>query len=339
MDNNLDDKINYDFNNVIISNKKELNSHVTDEEIMLFYYGEFEIDEQYMSPFRHETSPSFSIFYNTYGWLRWKDWGLFEKAQDAVAYVCKIKNLNFYSALNVIYDEIVNGDVKRTSTKSIYKITKNKGNRYTKGVKIRRSWRQHEIEYWSMLDVTIETLTNKFNIYPCDGIWFNKILWHKSQVNDPLFIYLFNKSTESWKAYRPKCSDSKNKFKVNNITNHIQGYSDLPKTGNVLVITSSQKDRIPFYVHAGLHSIAPHNEGIIIDKFIINDLKSRFKNIYVCMNNDTTGLKSNSEHVKRYDIKSWHVPIKYKAKDPTELYAKYGKDVFLNEINHITSLK
>ncbi len=336
--NTQEDDFDYNLDDIIIKDKAELHEHVTDEEIMLFYYGDFDIDGSYMSPFREETSPSFGIFYNSQGLLRWKDWGLFEQAQDAIAYVQKIKEVRFHQALTLIYEEIVMGKDPRATTKDIYKLTKNKGGTYTKGVKIRRYWKDFEVAYWARLRATPELLMKRFKIYPCEGVWFNSLKWHGSIKGDPLFLYLFCKTTESWKAYRPKSKIKEDKFKTNNITNHIQGFDDLPKKGRVVVITSSQKDRIPWY-HAKIHSIAPHNENIILGEAIMNDLKTRFKYVIVNMNSDSTGLKANAEYVRRYQIISWHVPLDYvTCTDPTELWVTHGEEAFMKEVDHILEL-
>lgn len=334
----MDEGYNFDNLNIL---KEQLEKEVSPEEILLHYFGDFDVPSKHMSPFRNEKNASFSIYYTIDGKLRWKDWGCIDKnsSGDPIGYVAKLEGINYYAAVNLIYDEMVKGKV-RVPAEYVKKVKdgKNKPKVYSKGVRIRRYWKDYEVNYWDKLDASPKLMMKVFKTFPSDGVWFNNYRWHKSLLNDPLFIYLFNKAKESWKAYRPYSKDKDEKFKSNNINNHIQGFEDLPDSGNLVVITSAQKDRIPFY-HAGIPSIAPHNENIVLRKSIMEDLKRRFIYVICAMNNDATGMKSNKTYSDLYNIPYWHVPFAFKdSTDPSDLYSNFGKNEFMRSIQDLIKL-
>ena len=101
----------YSFKNISISSKAELNNYISDEQILTFYFKEFELNTHYLSPFHPEKNPSFIISYFN-DQLRWRDFGISNRPSDVIDFVSKLFNIGFIDSLNKIYNDIVIGNKK-----------------------------------------------------------------------------------------------------------------------------------------------------------------------------------------------------------------------------------
>jgi len=282
----------FNFNEITISSKKELNQIVSDEDIYQHYYGDYEIDNYNISP-RGEEYPSMYIDYYQ-GKLMWRDFGYDPRPRDAVDFVIFIKSLegvklNFYQAINLIIKEVKPGTGKKVKYKPVKKKPQT-------AVRFRKKYHQWELDYWKKYNVS-EKILKKFQVFPAK-VYCNGMLWHKSQKNDPCFVYLWDINNEIWKAYRPKApykeiknKKIKQKFFANNIKGHVQGLDHLPKTGKICFVTKSYKDVMVLY-SMGIPSIAPHSESYFISPGLVANLKKRFKHVYINYDNDRRKNKS-----------------------------------------------
>lgn len=289
----------------------ELLQHVTEEDIMLHYFGDFQA-KTYFCPFRAEKTPSFKILYHK-GRLKWIRFGLVDRLSSPLDFVMMKYNISVQDAIRKIYLE-VKGDVNLIHNRLEVPVFK-------QSIKYTDDWENFELDYWKDYHVYRDTL-DKFNVYPCTAYWIGNIKWHYSKLKDPLFVYLH--SEESWTGYRPLAIDKENKFRKYNISKHIMGLNNLPKLGKDLFITSSYKDIMVLDI-INIPAIAPHTEKSLLDIELIKDLKLRFKNIYVAYDNDETGISSSIELTKNYGLKYWNVPKScIGCKDPSDLVKKEG---------------
>ena len=72
-------------------------------------------------------------------------------------------------------------------------------------------------------------------------------------------------------------------------------------------------------------------EGYIPKQQVIDELKSRFKNIYILFDNDydkdiNVGKQYAEFLSKTFDIPYIEIPSEYKAKDPSDFVKKYGRE-------------
>ena len=76
----------------------------------------------------------------------------------------------------------------------------------------------------------------------------------------------------------------------------------------------------------------------------MQQLKDRFKKVYILYDNDfkneaETGQNPGREAAKSiaeaFDIIQIEIPSSYKAKDSSDLYKQYGKDIFLRVLKQI----
>lgn len=321
----------YSFQNVEIQSKEELNTHVDDENIMLYYFGEFKLDSAYFSPFRKESGPSFYISYYK-GSLKWRDFGLSNNPRNAVEFVATLYNLSIRQALNRIYQDIIVNKKHKPIEGIKTAIGGNNREELKYGVRI-SSLQGWQLDYWTKVGIT-EDILKTFKVHWCKELWYNGAIWSRGSMHNLMYFYNHARVPyeESWTVYRPLSKDPTRKFRKHNINNHIMGLEYLPQTGNILVITKSYKDIMLLY-SLNIPAISPHNENVPIGAEVIEDLKSRFKYIYVNYDNDETGVRSSIEFTKKYNLNYWNIPKSLNCKDPFECAQKLGSQIVRDLFN------
>lgn len=104
----------------------------------------------------------------------------------------------------------------------------------------------------------------------------------------------------------------------------VQGWAQLPKTGDLCIITSSLKDVMLFYT-LGYSAVAPGSEMGFPTEEQIKELKSRFKEVLIFFDNDSPGITSAAKYAAKYDLQYTHIPEEYPEKDITDFFKKYKK--------------
>ena len=300
----------YNINNINVETSAELYKYVSEEDIYIYYIGDFYNNKWFKSPFRpNEKAPSFKISYYNNHWV-WVDFGRDPRPRDPINLVQELYNLNFTDTLNKIYEDVYVGNKETKVIKNILPKTI-----YSSAV-IYENFKDFEFKYWEDALFTLEEL-QELRIHS-GQIRNNGIVWNNSKSGDPSFIYLFDKVTPIYKGYRPYAKDPKLKFYAHNVVGHIQGWDLLPETGDILIITGSYKD-VGVWRKLGYPAIAPHSENMFISPFDLYELQSRFKHIYVNYNTDLTGIKKSTEFTNEHGLNYFNIPREYNCTDPFEL--------------------
>ena len=138
-----------------------------------------------------------------------------------------------------------------------------------------------------------------------------------------------------FKIYRP-LGDKYTKWRNDLEEYDIQGFKQLPKTGDLLIITKSLKDVMCFY-EMGYNAISPASESTWLPDIALEDVKKRFKRIILMFDRDITGIK----YLRKISLKTGLEPLlvnkKFKAKDISDAIRNNGfdevKDWFDKEVN------
>lgn len=305
---------------------QEFLKNINDELIYEYYLGNFEDGSKFSAPWRNETIPSLKISYYNNKWV-WIDYGEDNRPKSAIDFIKRYYNVDFQTALNKGYkDIIINNSNCVLSKKYTPKKVIN-----TKHVII-QDISENELWYWNKAEISREIL-NKFKVFT-GTIRHKGIIWHQSIVEDPLYIYMFDKFNEIYKGYRPLAKNQYSKFYASNISNHIQGYDLLPANGNILIITKSYKDVMVWY-KLGYNAIAPHTENMFISPEIVTELKLRFNHIYINYDNDFTGITKSTEFAKMHNLNTLILPTNSNSKDPFEFVINHS----YNELNNLIKSK
>ena len=290
-------------------------SRVSEYDIYARYLGQFKVGFIYNSPFRKDKNPSFGIFLSKRsGKLLFKDHGS-GVCGDIIKFVGELKGLtNYNDILNTIIKDLkIKNDTVLTSTYN-YKSTSST----VIGV-VRQPFTEVDLEYWAKYGITIPTLdkykVNSIKYYLCNGVV--KGIY---KLENPMFSYkVFN----NFKIYRP-FGDKFTKWR-NNLTSYdIQGFEQLPKKGNLLIITKSLKDVMALY-EMGYTAISPSSESTFIPDDVLEALKLRFKHILLCFDRDISGVRNMRKVSLKTGLNGFLVHKSFNAKDISDAIAKHGQ--------------
>lgn len=300
------------------------------ESLILNYLTEKQIIEHYLgipvvfgkilkSPLRYDKKPTASFYYDSRGKLVFKDFGNGFHG-DFVQVVQQKYSLNYYSALERIYNELVNG-------KQLDIIPEEDRIQYVQKKKIIQVKRRPlDLDYWSEFGISKETL-ELYRVSGLQTLWINGKIVYSYSMFDPGHLYEFQDSM--YKAYFP-FRDSY-RFLSNTTQYIIQGYDQLPKKGKLLIVTKALKDVMCLH-ELGYDAIAPQAESVLISANQILELKSRFKRIVSLMDFDYAGVMMMNKMKRKYNIAPYtltngrfYTPD-YGAKDISDLIKLIGPE-------------
>lgn len=287
-------------------------SKVTEYDIYARYLGQFKIGFIYNSPFRKDKNPSFGIFRSKKsGKLLFKDHGNGE-CGDVIKFVELFTGITNYNDLlkQIIKDMQITNNTVLHSTKEI-----EKNNETVIGV-VRQDWTNIDKNYWSQFGITLNTL-KKFKVSSIKYYLCNGIVKSIYKDENPMYAY---KVYDHFKIYKP-LADKYTKWRNNLTENDIQGYEQLPKNGDLLIITKSLKDVMVLY-EMGYNAISPSSESTFIPDKALEVLKRRFKRILLCFDRDSSGCKNSIKLYNKTKIKPFFVHKKFKAKDISDAVKK-----------------
>ena len=299
-------------------------SKVTEYDIYASYLGEFKVGLIYNSPFREDKNPSFGIYYSKRNQkLLFKDHGT-GQCGNVIKFVSLITG-------KTNYDDILEDIVNHMHITSRTKLDSSKhyipSQNTIIGV-VRQDFTETDKKYWSQFNISLETLkmyyVSSIKYYLCNGIV--KGIY---KDDNPMYAY---KVYNHFKIYRP-LADKYHKWRNNLEQNDIQGYEQLPETGELLIITKSLKDVMCLY-EMGIPAVSPSSESTFIPNKALEVLKKRFKRILICFDRDNPGIKNMRKISLKTGLNCFLVHKKFKAKDISDAVKLNGFEVVKNWLKH-----
>lgn len=309
------------FNDLL--SKEAVFSKVSSYQIIKFYIPIVNLNGAFSSPWRKDTHPSCSLFFTSTGTALIKDFANGE-VLDGVSLVMKLKNVDFYTALNHINNDmglnligntcnrttssvIIPGDIKQSSRKAVIRV------KY-------REWNDSDVLFWGKYNISISRLIES-DTYPIDFFWIGEHVFKAEKLS---YVYHFYKKEgiDLMKIYQPY-SD---KFKwVSNIdTTVVDGIKNIDTNCKYLIITKSRKDRLTLN-SLGYNSIATNNETSFMPLDVFEKLHGIYDDIYILFDNDEAGninSKKFSELYNLIDIKIQDYHGEIRTKDISDLISK-----------------
>lgn len=280
----------------------------------------------FCSPLRKDNRPTCSFCHSKKGELMFHDFGT-GFHENFVGIVMEIHKCSYQEALNIIAEDF--GYISKAEDRPAVKIKVSNVKLEAKTetlIQIKpKAFSEQELKWWKGFGVTEKTL-KKYKVFSCDSIFLNGDYFSSSSPRVPIYGYYCGKKNgqELWRIYFP----SKRSFRfLSNVgKSYIQGAKQLPKTGDVLLITKSQKDVMLAY-ELGISAIAPCSEVLFLSNKQIQHLKKRFKTIVVCYDTDITGIHNLKQiKVNHPDLHTFFIPRKYGVKDISDFFKKYGEE-------------
>lgn len=320
--------------------KEEVFKHVNDWEVYQYYSNvPLPINKSVSSPLRSDTSPSFRLFIpDGSKEIFFKDFNL--SGGDCVKFVQMMHDLDYYEALSkIIIDFGVQGNyLLKRNERTDYNLTKIEDtakyrsrettikelNTYKLG-KSKRNWELRDMIFWKKFGITKGTLERYF-VEPVSHLFLGeKILYCKHKA----YCFIERKDKEeTYKIYQPE--EDKYKWLNNHNFSVWQGWTQLPKTGEFLIITKSLKDVMAISDVCNIPAVALQTENSKPKEQVIEELRSRFKHIFVFYDNDfdkevNWGRAYGKDLADSFNFEQIEIPDSYTAKDFSDFVVLYGE--------------
>lgn len=310
----------------------DIKSRVTETDILSFYLNIKELPCVINSPFREDNRPSFGIYLsNKNQRVYYKDYatndsgGLFDL-------LGKLWNCNYKKVLENINKDINNIDKGNVKLNTGHTITIRSNDEHHSSSDLQckiREWKDYDIEYWSSYGISLKWLKYA-DVYPIS----HKIIikdGHKYVFKADKLAYAYVERKEdkvSIKIYQPKNTKGY-KWSNKHDNSVISLWTKIPEYGDKVCICSSLKDSLCLWANTGIPAICPQGESYRISNTAINELKRRFKKIYIIFDNDKAGILDGKKLAEATGFTNLILPKFDNGKDISDAYKILGKEEWL----------
>ena len=296
---------------------RDLLEKVSDYDIYSYYLGAIKPKKLINSPLRPDDNvPSFAIFPTKDGALLFKDHGT-GVAGNAIKFLKLYRGIDSREELERELLKIVKWVNPSQTTQKAVRRAENGSSELNFGI-VRQPFTEVDKRYWKQFHISMNTL-KKFDVFSIKYFLCNDVVRAIYKEENPMYAY---KVDNRFKIYRPLASKY-TKWRTNLTNANIQGYSQLPEFGNLLIITKSLKDVMCLY-EMGFSAVSPSSETTFIPDDVLESLKERFKHIVILYDRDEAGVKNARQYSKRYKLDAIFVHKKFKAKDISDAVRDNG---------------
>lgn len=311
----------------------------SEAQIVSYYLGIQKVPCIINSPLRQDRHPSFGLYSPNGTEINYIDFS----TRDSGTIFTLLKNmwnLDYPEVFKRICQDFSRFNSKATVIKSSKCDVTSQGSSSNIDMKCKvREWKDYDLEYWASYGITLPWLKYA-NVYPIS---------HKIIVKDGkefvfgadkyAYAYVeFKEGKTTLKIYQPF---NKRGFKWANKHDRsvISLWTKVPKTGDKIVVCSSLKDALCLWANTSIPAIAIQGEGYGISNTAINELKRRYKEVYILLDNDEAGLRDGEKLSASTGFINLVLPNINGAKDVSDLYKslenkKRFKDIILNLFNN-----
>ena len=311
----------------------------SEAQIVSYYLGILKVPCIINSPLRQDRHPSFGLYSPNGTEINYIDFS----TRDSGTIFTLLKNmwnLDYPEVFKRICQDFSKFNSKATVIKSSKCNVTSQGSSSNIDMKCKvREWKDYDLEYWASYGITLPWLKYA-NVYPIS---------HKIIVKDGkefvfgadkyAYAYVeFKEGKTTLKIYQPF---NKRGFKWANKHDRsvISLWTKVPKTGDKIVVCSSLKDALCLWANTSIPAIAIQGEGYGISDTAINELKRRYKEVYILLDNDEAGLRDGEKLSASTGFINLVLPNINGAKDVSDLYKslenkKRFKNIILNLFNN-----
>lgn len=311
--------------------KEYVLSRISEEDIMRFYLGiPVQFGRMVTSTLRRDNTPTCGFAIDQRGILKFKDFaGHFHG--DCFNVVQHVYSCDFLTALQIIANDfklygtpVVPEIVERLVTPAMPRVAKK--------ISVKRQrWREVDKAFWSRFGITSKTL-NKYNVSSISHAWVEDKVVYTYTDSDPGYVFWLAEGNS--KLYFP----NRTQYRFLGNSNLLQGYSQLPATGSILLITKSLKD-VMLLSQYNIPAVAPASESSVLTPAEYSELIERFDTLYSLYDFDYTGVHGAQKMKKLYGIAPLFLTngrfgsVDYRAKDVSDYYKLHGNDLTANLIH------
>lgn len=314
---------------------REILDKATEADILLHYLGVTRVPCIINSPMREDKNPSFGLYSPDGNRIFWTDFstkdrgGLFDLLSN-------MWGVGYREVLERVYEDIPKfkaGSSIRCDAGGV-KVTSNKCRASDLQCRV-REWRRYDIKYWESYGISLEWL-KRAEVYPIS----HKIITKGGQryvfgADKYAYAYVEHKEGKvTLKIYQPF---NKNGFKwlSKHNTSVISLWTKVPEYGERICICASLKDALCLWANTGIPSVATQGEGYNMSNTAVEELKRRFKKVYILFDNDEAGIADGRKLANDTGFINLVLPKTDKGKDVSDIYYYYGKEYLCNMISEI----
>lgn len=306
---------------------------VSELDILNYYFKIDNIPCIISSPLRLDNHPSFGLYSIDGKKIHWTD--LATKDRGGVFDLLgKYWEKSYSDVLIHIFNDLPN--ITKTNicniTTSKSKIISTK--EYVSNIDLQckvREWKQHDLEYWQSFGINIKWLKYA-DIYPIS----HKIIIKEDRkmvftADKYAYAYVeFKEGNVTLKIYQP--FNKKYKWSNRHDRSVISLWTKVPEYGDKICICSSMKDALCLWANTGIPAIAIQGEGYVISETAINELKRRYKEVFILLDNDNVGLTDGKKLSEQTGFTNLVLPYFKGGKDISDLMKVAGRDIFLKTV-------
>lgn len=334
-----------EFDSLPLVDTTEILKRVSDYQIYSFYISdEIDTNGAIHSPLRNDAVPSFSFWKHGSGKLVWRDFATGQYG-DCFDFLRHKFGLSFRQALIKVVRDFnlplsYEKDVKvPVLTRSVIQedrvIAMPEKNKLSVRV---QPFTNADKEYWSKYGIP-STMLKEYNVHSIGMVFSGDRIISRYKASNPIYGYLFFKDGEyTWKIYKPLEPSRQYKWMSNTNKSILQGWDQMPETGNLLIINKSLKDVMVMKL-LGYNGVAMQSESQMIKPIVMEELQRRFVTVVILQDFDLAGVKNSNRHYKEYGI---HPMFMQKwgqrgngLKDISDYREKLGKSKATEKINEL----
>lgn len=300
---------------------EDIGKVATQAQIASFYLDVDSIPCVICSPIRMDDRPSMGIYSPDGSDVNFIDFGTGERG-SIFTLLRKMWNTSYPDTLKRIYSDLggFSGNVSIRKNASCGIVSSSIHGSDTDLQCRVREWRDYDIEYWESYGVPLKWLTYA-DVYPIS----HKIVvknGHRYVFGADKYAYAyveFKEGKTTLKIYQPY---NRRGFKWANKHDKsvISLWTKVPEYGERICICSSLKDALCLWANTGIPSLAIQGEGYGMSDTAVNELKRRFKKVYILLDNDEAGLQDARKLAESTGFINVILPEEYKEKDISDLY-------------------
>ena len=306
---------------------KEVMERVSHADLLSHYLGIDSLPVLINSPLRNDSHPSFFIYSPDGNKVFYKDFALGEEG-DIYTLLKNKMGISFSELIRKIASE-------KKFSRSKFDNRASQGKRFSRthvDVKVKiREWQDYDIEYWQSYGISLKWLKYA-EVYPIS----HKIIYKGGQryvFHAAKLAYVFVERKEdniSLKIYQPMSKEFK--WTSSNDGSVVGLWTKVPERGDRLCICSSLKDALCLWANTGIPSIYVQSETTGMSNTAQEALKSRFKSIFICFDNDVPGLFDGQNLEAKTGFKNVVLPQFEGGKDISDMYKVMGREKFIETI-------
>ena len=280
------------------------------------------------SPFRPDNNPSFSIYMNDQKHICFKDHGDKDVRGGLLDLLCRHWKCSF----NQVFDKILetmkeheNSNDVVIKPKQIKVMTRKESSELKKIQVAVRPWRQYDYDYWTSYGVEKQWLKYA-EIHPIS----HKIIYKMDKETGEVKKYIFTSDKYAYvfverkegnlqiKIYQP--FNTKGYKWCSKMDGSVIGlWTKIPEFGDRVVICSSMKDALCLACQCHIPTLCLQGEGYNMSETAVNELKRRYKQVFICFDTDKAGIKDSAELSEKTGFKNI-VPNLGECKDLSDYY-------------------